>query len=1168
MARGKGSTSTTPTLSHREAVDLFKRVDIAALARFVERVLPGSDPRYATAQSLRMHCVLHGHPDIHPSFVVDFRRGLAQCRPCQYRTRNLLQLFQDSRLGWGYGQTLRELQAATGARLVPERLEAQYEKLDQHRDAVRLVAWAVNHYLVNLLSPPPNDPTYNALARKTAEPTLHWLFEARGHKRELVAGRPYGVWPPLATLCDLAEQRILELSSAAYVAEGAGRFPPDRRKKVLDRVKALGEAAGPEWSHAVVYITGHDLTTPARVRLRRPDADNTKDGNILVLPGYTPDEPNGYFGLYRPDREGSARVEGEDVRLLVVEGENDETTIDEGLAEHQVPGWLPVATCGLANDTDTLLHAGFDTAYFLHDHPSPGRGNGEVWLRDRLINCTQVQALVFNGWDALVAGNGLIKDPDDVVRALGFAHFRAHVLDHAKVAFVTCDEWAFQRARVEAHDAEGVLERTAIAARYGECVGHPAQLAAYLDRIGAVLDIAPAVIRSQIVKGQDDEPGFLRRLVDTLTHDLYLLYKEDTAKGPRVFAYHRETQRPVNFLADDGPGIASALANVVGDVYTYFKERVGLPAWLFDEKVEKTAPVIKELQKHLYDYLRIAMQTAYQGLPTQRESEIMNLGPHHRPDGFGGTVQYLNTGTSVYKGVARTNGTIAWSRLPGPGDGARLFTVVVEPRDQEAKSVEDLEWGNRITLEDVRCAVHTLNEDILPAWRLKYGADDYSLISFLIPHLCVPHFSEDKINIQITGLSNSGKSTLMALLCGGQYPHLQLIDPIVYMTNYSPASVARQFDRSTLTPAFEEFTSDSVHELKARQVENITEILRQSMFPGGAKITRAMTGSGSSGPGDTVAYYLHMNSIATSIHLPRDVQDANRRLDIETVRERNRPDPAQEIFKHVTPERLREIRRIFNLGLYKFYGAYRQHYEAVVREMTGGQLFPFAVESRFVRNFYGPAAVCSLLGGDWRTLVTAWTRVRLPTLTLYAEASSNNVLFEIIMRTNAIRIGSAHTSVLALLAEGDKTPLLNSTSHGVYYNERDGYLVVDWIAALANGGVLFRAEPFCREPSFRLKHQLDQHAMAVPLEDYAARGVEEFLMSCGNPAAAHLISVLAIGNMVQGYRRKNLRKTNIGAKAEGAPPTPDASLGTPPGGHVAGDREALPPGMRKRHNTV
>ena len=61
MSRGKGAS--TPSLSNRDAVELFRRVDISQLGHVFRRYLPDSDPQQKGAQRLRMHCVLPGHPD-------------------------------------------------------------------------------------------------------------------------------------------------------------------------------------------------------------------------------------------------------------------------------------------------------------------------------------------------------------------------------------------------------------------------------------------------------------------------------------------------------------------------------------------------------------------------------------------------------------------------------------------------------------------------------------------------------------------------------------------------------------------------------------------------------------------------------------------------------------------------------------------------------------------------------------------------------------------------------------------------------------------------------------------------------------------------------------------------------------------------------------------------
>lgn len=1123
MARGKSGSNSTPRISTREANELIKRVPLSALSAFIAKQIPESEPKFATPTTLRMHCLLPGHPDVHPSFIVDQQQGVARCKPCGYRSRNILQVLQDSKAALGYGESLRALQATTGERLVPERLESQYEALDQHHEAVRAIAWAVNTYLVNMLAPPEGDDDYNELARLTAQPTLDWLFSQRGHDPGLVHTLPIGLWPPLDTLTALCERRLLALSSEAYVSGGVLRYGPERREKILTRISALVAEIGAEHNHSVVYITGHDVSTPARIRLRRPDSNNVKDGNITVLPGYTPEESNGFFGLYAPHLAAMSRREARSLQLLVVEGENDAHTITEGLLNHAVTGWLVVATCGIAGRVDELVGAGFDTAYFLHDHPSPEYGRGEVWLFDRLGTCETIIPRVFSRWDALVAGNALLKDPDDVIRALGFDHFQSHALTDIDRTFAEVEVWALDRAKMDAQGVEEPTARLAIAARFGEKILNPAKFARYVDDICTALGLTPAVVRAHVVKGQDSEVGFVKRISETMCHEFLFRYKEDTARGTSVYAYHRATRRPVTFAVGDGASMLMALSNVFGDMHAYFKERIGIPTCVEDPAGTGTPPTIREIQKVLADYLKIAMQAVFQGVPARLECTTIGVGPK-RVEENGQTVQYLNTGSDVYRADYRSDGTLAWRRLDGPQDGKLLFTLSQEPYHGEVQSVADLEDANRYTLDDIRGAILDLQRHYFPCWKLKHGDADYALLALIIACLCSPHFREDKIFLYITGLSNSGKSALAASTCSGQYPELQLVDYSRYMTNFSPASVAHLFNFGCITPMFEEFTSDGVHEQKSHQVDNISELLRQAIYPGGIRLTRVYNGT-------PTEFVLHMDAIATSTHPPRDVQDANRILTIETVRSSGHQDPRFAVFQKLSPARIKEIKRILNLGLFKFADAYAEHHKTVVAEIAQNQIADYQVESRFARNFFGPCTMLALIGGDWRPFYKACVTVRRDSQILYANATPNNILFETILRTNSVRIGTAFTSPLALLAEADKTPLLNSTNQGAVYCEAGGYLVVDWIAITSHGGVLHRTN-WSNEEVHRLKYQLDMHVSALPSDQYAARGVFAFLGAVGNSAQAHNISVLAIKPLVDSLRAANLRTTSLGEKSD------------------------------------
>ena len=1158
MARGKGSN----TVRHSDAIELLKRLDVSRLRQLIAQTFPETKIVQVSPQTLKMNCLTPGHPDVHPSFHIDLRRGRAFCKSpaCGYYTRNLLQLLQDCK-GWSYVESLTQVQAITGVRLVSERLDAAYEDLDQHRTAVATVAWAVNAFLVGMIAPPADDPAYDALAQIAAAPTLDWLFQHRGHKKDLAAYLPYGMWPPLPQLLAMCERRLGDLASAEYRATTTSRFPPERREKLLARIKKLAESVGNEWAYAAAFVTGHDFTTPARIRLRRPAVDDQKQGNFFTLPGHQPDEAYGYFGLYAPHLAGLTKREAHALRVLEVEGEQDALSIAEGLLANSIPAWTVIGACGddgtvAANSVDALEDAGIDTVYLLHDHPDPEVGKGEAWLRAKLTTARKVDPRVFVRWPELRADNQFAKDPDDVIRLIGFSHFRKVVLDDAAKSFVSSDTWAIGRAVEDGRDLEDARERSAVAARYGECLAHPERLANFLDKIAGPLGVAPGVVRAQIVRGQDDEVGFISRIAATLSYDLHFLFKEDTPRGSIVHAHHKDSQRSLKFAIDDGSGALSALSNVVGDIYDYFTQRVGLPAWLADPRaMEAGSPVLREIQKPLADYTKIALQRIYHGLPGREECEIVGLGPHIRENSEApyGVLQYINTGNRVMRVAFTGPETLSAEYLTGPSDGRMLFTLSPTVFRGHCRTPEDIAWGNSVTLEDLGGVLRTL-VDLNGCWGFRRGKLEALTVALGLFHVAAPHFCPNKIIFGITGPSGSGKSKLMSQFCGGQHPELQMVDWATYQSNYSAASLYNFFDGSTNLMALEEFTADPLHRMKAQQVEDVMELIRQVPFAGGAQVRRVYGGV-------SRIMTIHTNVMVTSIHPPRDIQDANRRLEIETVKLVGHNDPAVEMFKHITPERLAYVRRALNLGLFKFYGKYRQLYDEISPQMTTVLPGELKVESRFLSSLVGPATMLALLGGNWKDFVKQCVAARRDTLDGYAHSSPTNILFDTLLRTNGVKVGPNFTSVMALLAEPEKWGVLNGTGCGVLYNDLKGYLVVDWIAALSNGGVLNRAEPWCREPYHRLKYQLDQHVKAVPSQDYGDLGVEDFLNACGATSQPHMISVFRIQDFVAKLRAANQKRS-----AAPTAPVPQDGGATPPQPVPAGAGGSLPPGMRKANN--
>jgi len=1124
MAR---KTGTATKFSHNDGHKLLNLLDVTQLKSLLEHSFPENRITQIGATAVKTNCLagnVTGHIDKNPSMYLDVARGTIKCKACGYFSRNLLQLFQDAR-GWSYRETLSQVLMYTGRRLVSEKIEGDVEAYDVHNLAVATLLHVCTTYAQRLLAPPvdPEDrKNYDEIALHAAAPVLEWLFQHRKHKPEHIGALPYGIWPPQHVIYAYAAERLEAQASAQYARFQNTYLTPDRREKILERIKVIAEPTGTEWTNSVAFFNGHGLRTPGKIRLRRPHLDDEKDGNYLTLAGFTEDEPIGYFGLYAPHLGGLDPSEAKALRFYLVEGENDAITAQEHFLAAGITGYVFLASNGAFNDLDALVAAGIDAAYVISDHPV--RGKGEAWLRGRLLTGSEIGVHVFRGWSALDKIPGMPKDPDDAVQLGGFDVFKRTIVDEADKWFVPVDVWALDRALEDAATLgpDDVRERTTVAVTYGETVRNAAQLAQYVERVCARLGLTPAIVRGQIVRSKDDEAGLIARIIDVLTRLFHPLYKEDTTRGAVLYLHHRTKDRTIRFGTDDGAGALSALANVVGDVHTFFAEQVGIPAWVMPQQGPGAMQPVRELQRIFADYLKIAIQSLFHDVPTREECVQYGQGVHviedpHAP--FGVVIMVVN-GMCVYEGTYVPDGALAlaWRKLDGPSRGRALFLTDAMPLFPELRSVADLEEANHYTIDDVRVYIGKLVQLYRTGWRTLNTDLDAVFLAYYQAAFSAPHLSPSKVHLELVGQHSSGKSTALSTFCGGQFPHLQICPWAKGLVNYSPASIYQGFNRASVTMGLEEFTRDlTIATAKTAQVQSINELLRQVIFPGGAVISRALPSGGSR------QMVVRTNVVTASIHPAHDPQDASRRLTIETVKVEGLKDPQMEFTELFPPEELSRMRRVLGLGLIKFYRPYREHYEKIERELgTGKVVTSFAVDTRFLRNFYPIAPLMALLGEDWKDFVVKATEARRGRLTANARSNVTTQLFDTLFRTNNLRIGQsgAITSVAVMLGSKDPTRwlALNHAQAGVYYFEDLGYLIIDWISVVAPGGLLHRVEPYCRTPPNLLKHQLDQHPLAQREHQYEPPKVLGALRAFGGVMRTDEITVVDVSKVVTDLR--------------------------------------------------
>ena len=1154
MARKAAAAVGAAKFTYNDSHKLMSRLDLGQFKTLLEHTFPENRIIQVGASAIKTNCLassVTGHVDKNPSMYLDVARGTVRCKACGYFTRDVLQLFQDAR-GWSYRETLSQILTYTGQRLVSDKLEAEVEAYDIHNLAHVILLWVCSTYTQRLLAPPvdPEDrKNYDDIALHAAAAVLDWLFKQRGHRPELLPQLPYGVWPPAHILTSYAAQRLEDVANAQYARYQNTFLTPERREKVLDRIKHLTANVGMEWTNSVAFFNGHGLRTPGKIRLRRPAHDDQKDGNYLVLPGFADNDPIGYFGLWANHLGGLDPSEAKALRFYLVEGENDAISAQEQLLSRGETGYVFLASNGSHNDIDALAGAGIDAVHLLPDHPT--RGNGEVWMRGRLVTASEVPVRVFRGWSELDTIPGMPKDPDDAIALGGFDVVKRVVIDEVDKWFVPVDVWALDRTLEDATllGPDDIREKTAVAVSYGECVRNATQLAQYIDRVCQRLGLTPAIVRGMIIRSKDDEAGLIARIVDVLNRSFHPLYKEDTPRGAIIYLHHRATDRTIRFGTDDGQGALSSIANVVGDVYTFFVENVGIPAWIIPQQGPGATMPIRELQRILADYVKIAMQSLFQDLPAREECEQYGQGPHAVEDLNApfNVALYVVNGMSVYEGTFAPDGTprLDWKRLEGPSKGKMIFLLDAAPVFPELRTVADLEAGNSYTLEDVQQYIGKLAKVYSTGWRTLNTDIDALLLAYYQAAFSCPVLCPSKVHVELVGQHSSGKSTMLSTFCGIQFPHLQVCVWAKGMSSYTAASLYQGFNRCATMMGLEEFTRDlSTNTAKNGQIQSCNEILRQCTFPGGAVITRAIP------TGGVKKMIIATNVVTASINPAHDPQDASRRMTIETVKVEGLKDPSIQFAEVFPPDEMTRMRRVFGLGLFKFFRVFREHFSVIERELaTGKVVTSFAVDTRFLRNFYPVAPLMTMLGQDWKSFVIRVTESRRGRLTANARNNISTQLFDTLLRTNNLRIGStgAVTSAAVMLASSDPTRwmALNHAQSGVYYFDDMGLMVIDWISVVSPGGLLHRVEPYCRTQYNLLKHQLDQHPFALREHQYDTGRVLSALRTLGGFMRTDEITVLNVKKPIEelraAYVDRPVESRDVGV------PRPDLADDGPPG---------------------
>lgn len=1112
---------------------LFARLGVAKARAMFERLFPvvtHSGAKRTTSQvgtdGFYTNCVLPGHEDDTPSLYIDCAKGYAECRgaPCGYHTTSLLKLLQDA-AGWSYKDAVTQVHTATGIRVATGKAEKELEELDEHQQAVASMMEAFNDHLCRCINPPTSEDKYasdySPAYLRAVQPTLDWLYNERGRKKKYAHLMPYGILPTVELTLKFVG-KILEDRATAEMRMGVVTTTKERRARVLTIVESIMRGIDPQWIHCVTFHTGYGISTPGAIRLRKPSNDKTH-GTDTVGRLHGEEDSVGFYGLYQPRLKHLTPKQIADTHVIVVEGENDANAYIEGLLESGKSGVLPLAGIGTHNNLDLLAEAGIERPHLFSDEPSMAYGKGEAWITHMLRESEKCDARVFSGWHLLKDGNP--KDPDDAIRAHGFEKVYA-LTSGPGSQYQTVEAWALDRLNERATEVQDVRERLSHAIELGHCVKNSMAFALYLDGASKLAGVPVAALRQELVKTGFTETGYVSRLADAIMNEFHRSYREDGSRGGELYLFHRQKRHPIQFYLTDGRSMMAQMSNVYGDMWTWVKEHVGLPPALDDANLDgaPTSLLLPEKVKLLGDYMALAMQQVYQGVPSRAECNEHNQGAWwlDDPANPGTKCLYIHNGDRTYKGVWRPgcDAVLDWTELHGPSDGKELFNLDGTRRwSREIGSVADLEEGNTYTKEDLAKALRDLARMFEKLWKLKYGATDAKFLAYHLAATAVTEAFETKAIMHILGETNSGKSSLLSCFGGTQFPDLSLVEASHYRANYTAAFVSQTWNRCSLAMLLDEFEDEqNSRSHKGQQVENLSEMMRQLVTAGGTDPGR---GSNDGKPRSTI---LHTFAALGSILRASKPQDNNRRVTIElfTNDKQGAKPPNIAMFEFFTRHEYNRIRRMFSVALHRWVPELAALQKKVGQEIAKEGLVEYAVPARFSDNLLPAVAVMALVEEEkvWKQFLKDTFTARREAIIEVAQDTASNALLERILNVpNCTYDANKRASVNQLISKADTVEFLNKSPCGVYFDERNKLLIVNWWTVNAvGGGLLYRVDGYDQMTPQNLKHTFDQHPNALKPDELKAYKVFEFLRVHATGANERGISAMRIDRVVNSLR--------------------------------------------------
>ncbi len=1072
-----------------------------------------------TASGSRLSGCCPYHDESTPSFHIYLERGYARCFGCEKFVSNPIELWAKIRQS-GRVDALLDLRQQFGLKFLSGTMNTQLEAWERNQLVKQRIVTLCHDELVNAIGNPAN-PLY-----AQAQPTVRYLLSTRSIPKDAIPSLPMlGVMPPLGRLYDaLDAEAKAENERRTAAAEESGERVAKFTSLTAD-AQAYLQQITINWVGAIVFRLDVAPDTMGRIKLRRPDS---KD--FLILNDHY-EEDLGFFGLSWPLYKSLLGAQQKYVMgAYHVEGEFDALSIMARQVEAGGPGFVTVSGGGSAGggQIDLLKHCGFEEIYLVGDAPNK---KGDELIAQWLPEVHQLRGRIFIGHDRFPGAS----DPDEAVIVHGLDAVQRAFLDTTNLAlFTTPQDWCFEKAAPDlaALQESDIRQRIEYASRWGKLLRNVYECDAFVTRCAEEFQIPAHLLKRDIVAKEENEPAFILRIVDILSQLFSVVGQQATDNDRRLYLWYKEGKRVIQIsLADDGSA-ERELGTTLGPAYQVFQEKIGVPSFL-EPTQGATAAYLQKQDQALRWYLRQALTHMAMHAPDFHSAPHKGQGIHAVRDPQGGPpTLYLVNGRDVYVGVYDVHGALSWKVTDGPVHNGIVFDVgtraPAQPIFDWITKPEDLDHATTLDPKALYTKLHRIL-DI--GWTFK----DHALtVDFLTAHLLSVTVSDAfrrKVFMGVHADTSAGKSRLLMGLIGGtDFPRIHLIAAARGMPSYTAAGIRQTTNNSSRPLCLDEFEDEGLGDKKGRLITEVFEMYRNL---NGENNSYTMGQRG----GDPITYTLNYPVFIAAINKAKKVQDANRTITVSLKKVPNRPDPQQVLIQTYGVQVLEQLKRDLAIALLPHIARLQATYREIEIEYGQGSGNKLQLDQRYFEGLYPALTMMKFLGLSYQTFLTDFCEANKEAFRFGATHTDSMELFYYVCQSPklTVRDGSnaqerVNMSLVQLLSTQETREQINLTNSGLYFDEVEQVLLVNWTAAVQV--VLAQHPKYSRESNlYNLRDLANRAPHVVPPDELVRTGVLSRLKS-------HGIGAVPTGYLT-GYRlRETINNLSSTPVLDDAPPDP------------------------------